>query len=75
MSERVEAIYENGLLRPLRPLTGVQEHHRVVVYVEDEEGNENPLAECVGILPDADAEEMSRIVEEEFEKVDLSEWR
>lgn len=34
----------------------------------------HPLKGLCGILPDDDAEEMLRIVEEEFEKVDINEW-
>jgi hypothetical protein len=31
----------------------------------------HPLADCIGIMPDADAEEMRRIIEDEFGKVNL----
>jgi hypothetical protein len=36
--------------------------------------NAHPLADVIGIMPDEDAEEMLRIVEEEFEEVDAGEW-
>jgi len=31
MAQTVEAIYENGILRPLKPLEGIAEHRRVKV--------------------------------------------
>lgn len=34
MSKRVEAVYENGVLRPLEPL-GLREHQRVSVTVSE----------------------------------------
>lgn len=34
MSKRVEAVYENGALRPLEPL-GLREHQRVSVVVSE----------------------------------------
>ncbi|MBI4490358.1 MAG: antitoxin family protein [Deltaproteobacteria bacterium] len=34
MSKRVEAVYENGVLRPLEPL-GLREHQRVSVIVSE----------------------------------------
>ena len=76
MSQTIEAIYEDGVLRPVRPLQGIDEHARVKVTVEEPKGDDtHPLNECIGILPDEDAEEMQRIIADEFEKVDLSEWQ
>lgn len=41
MSKPIEAIYENGVLRPLEPL-GLEEHQRVIVTIaEDSEGQED----------------------------------
>ena len=34
MPQQVEAVYENGLLRPLEPLM-LEEHQRVTVVIED----------------------------------------
>jgi predicted DNA-binding antitoxin AbrB/MazE fold protein len=34
MPRQVEAVYENGLLRPLEPLT-LEEHQRVTVTIDD----------------------------------------
>lgn len=75
MTQTVEAIYEDGLHRPIQPLEGVAEHSRVRVTVEVAELAPHPLADCFGILPDEDAEEMRRIIEAEFEQVHPDEWR
>jgi|HubBroStandDraft_6_1064221.scaffolds.fasta_scaffold21277_4 predicted DNA-binding antitoxin AbrB/MazE fold protein len=34
MSTRIEAAYEDGVLKPLVPLRDIQEHARVVITVE-----------------------------------------
>jgi predicted DNA-binding antitoxin AbrB/MazE fold protein len=63
MTRTVEAIYKDGILRPIEPLEGIAENCRFTVTVEVEEKTAHPLAECVGILPDEDADEMRRIIE------------
>jgi predicted DNA-binding antitoxin AbrB/MazE fold protein len=69
-----EAIYENGVLRPLKPLEGLKEHSRVTVTVT--EGDmPHPLADLAGTLPREDAEEMMRAIEAEFERIDPDEWK
>ena len=37
MSQQVEAVYENGLLRPLEPLA-LEERQRVTISIEDAQG-------------------------------------
>ncbi|GBC76302.1 hypothetical protein HRbin07_00501 [bacterium HR07] len=74
MSQTIEAIYEDGVLRPLKPLKNLREHSRVKITIEAEATVRHPLAECIGILSDEDAAEMRRIIEEEFERVDVREW-
>ncbi len=75
MSQTVDAVYEQGVLRPTQPLEGIREHARVRITVLCSEDRANPLADCVGILPDEDAAEMTCIIEQEFERVNLSEWQ
>ena len=70
----VDAIYENGVLRPLSPLDWLPEHGRVRLTVAVE-GDKHPLGPCIGSMPDDDAEEMSRIVREEFQQVNPDEWK
>ncbi len=74
MTRTINAIYEGGVLRPLESLDGIAEHARVRLMVEDVESSGSGLAECIGTLPDEDAAEMRRIVESEFEQVNLGEW-
>lgn len=75
MSQTIEAIYADGVIRPVRPLQGIGEHARIKITVEASSREDHPLHECIGIMPDEDAEEMQRIIAGEFEKVDLSEWQ
>jgi predicted DNA-binding antitoxin AbrB/MazE fold protein len=72
--QTVEAIFENGTLRPLEPLEGIEEKARVRIAIEPLT-EPHPLAGCFGILPDSDAAEMRRIVDEEFERIDHSAWQ
>lgn len=68
MTQIIEAIYEDGVLRPLQPLKDIEEHSKVKIIIETETQPRHPLADCIGILPDEDAREMRRIIEEEFEE-------
>ena len=70
----VEAIYEKGVLRPLKPLEGITENSRVTVTIEYEEIKPHPLLKFAGILSDTEAMELSKLIEEEFEKVDPHAW-
>jgi len=74
MTRTVNAVYEGGVLRPLQSLDGIAEHAHVKLTVESVDPAGNGLADCIGILPDQDAAEMRRIVETEFEQVNLGEW-
>ena len=74
MTRTLEAVYENGVLRPLQPLDGAREHSQWTVTLEPAM-RQPTLAGCIGIMPDDDAQEMIKIIEEEFEQVDLNEWR
>ena len=74
MMRKIDAVYEGGVLRPLQSLEGFAEHARVKLTVESVEPTGNGLADCIGTLPDEDAAEMRRIVEGEFEQVNLREW-
>lgn len=74
MTKTVEAVYENGVLRPLRPIRGLKKNQRVDITVATVEKKKHPLQGLCGIMPDADAGEMLKTVEDEFEKVDINEW-
>jgi predicted DNA-binding antitoxin AbrB/MazE fold protein len=73
MQRTISAVYENGALHPLEPLTWLAEHAQVKVTIATE-ASRRPWADCVGILPDEDAREMLKIIDDEFEKVDLNDW-
>lgn len=74
MPKTIEAIYEEGVFRPLRPIKGLKKHQKVSITLEKPLKKKHPLAGLCGTLPDKDADEMLRIINEEFEKVDVNEW-
>jgi predicted DNA-binding antitoxin AbrB/MazE fold protein len=74
MPKTIEAIYENGVLRLLNPIRGLKKYQKVVITLGKPLKKKHPLAGLCGILPDEDAAEMLKIVEEEFGKVDINEW-
>jgi predicted DNA-binding antitoxin AbrB/MazE fold protein len=74
MTRSFKAIYENGVLRPIQPLQGVPERARVDVTVVTQDAPGAGILGCAGTLPDKDAAEMTKIIEEEFEQVDERDW-
>ena len=74
MTRRIDAVFEGGVLRPLEKLDGIAEHTRVKLTVETVSSDGDGLSACGGIMPDEDARELRRIVEDEFERVDEHEW-
>jgi predicted DNA-binding antitoxin AbrB/MazE fold protein len=66
MLQVIEAIYENGILRPLKPLKGFPEHAKLKITVEAEDVEPHPLLQFAGILSDEEAAELIRIIETEF---------
>jgi predicted DNA-binding antitoxin AbrB/MazE fold protein len=68
MTRTIEAIYENGILRPVAPIEGLEEHARVRVSIEEEKSVQNLLKAC-GTVSDEDTLEIQRIIEQEFEQV------
>jgi len=75
MVRTLEAIYENGVLKPLQPLVELGENARVRITVEMSDTARHPLADCIGSLPDEDASEMLEIIRQEFEQVNPSDWQ
>ena len=74
MKKTVEADYENGVFRPLKNPTWLNEHRRVTLTVTADEGVSS-LADCVNRISSEDAREMLEIVEREFETVDPRDWK
>ena len=74
MQETIDAIYQQGVLKPLKPLPWIPENHQVKVTVSFERPK-HPMDDVIGILSDEDAREIEKIIEDEFEKVDPDEWK
>jgi len=74
MKETLEAVYENGVFRPLKRPTGLAEHRQVTLTVTAEEASSS-LADLAGSVSVDDAQEMREIIEREFERVDSREWQ
>ncbi|UBF25827.1 antitoxin family protein [Kovacikia minuta CCNUW1] len=73
-SQTIEAIYEDGVLRPLQVLAGLAEHSKVRLTIEDEKSSPHPLSKFAGILSDEEAREMQVMISEEFGKIDPNGW-
>jgi predicted DNA-binding antitoxin AbrB/MazE fold protein len=75
MRETVEAIYENGLLRPLKPLVWVPEKGRVMVTVASIH-HTAPVDDVAVVRPDEKERQRIRAAAEgEIERVDPGEWQ
>ena len=74
MKKTIQAVYENGVFRPLKRPEGIAERRHVTLTVTAEE-KPSSLADCSGRIAPDDAEEMRQIVEREFERVDPREWQ
>lgn len=74
MRETLEAVYENGVFRPLKRPAGLAEHRQVTLTVTTEEASA-AFSNFAGRISADDARDMRNIVEHEFERVDLREWQ
>jgi predicted DNA-binding antitoxin AbrB/MazE fold protein len=74
VEKTIQAIYANGVLRPLAPVDFLDENHQVTLTVTVPE-HRRPLEGWVGGLSDADAGEMRRVIEAEFEQVNPDDWK
>lgn len=72
--QTVDAIYENGVLRPLYALKGLAEHSKVKITIAAADAVTHSLAEFAGILSNDEAQELQQLIENEFEQVDLNGW-
>ncbi|MBM4065018.1 MAG: DUF104 domain-containing protein [Planctomycetes bacterium] len=75
MTKTIHAIYEHGILRPLEPIEGIRENSEVEVTIAVKQKEVSPILRFAGILSEEEANKMLRIVEEEFERVNLDEWK
>jgi predicted DNA-binding antitoxin AbrB/MazE fold protein len=74
MQKTIEAIYENGVLRPIQPLDWLEEKGRVTLTVSAPD-TPGPLHGWVGGISDQDAEIMRRVIDEEFGQVNPDDWK
>ena len=80
MDQKIKAVFENGILRPLQPVEGLVERARVDVTITSSDSDRkirasgDGLGSLVGSISDADAAEMQQIIDEEFSKVDSRDW-
>lgn len=75
MTKTIHAIYEHGILRPLEPIEGIRENTEVEVTIAVKQKELSPILRFAGVLSEEEANKMLRIVEEEFERVNLDEWK
>ena len=74
MKETLPAIYIDGVLKLEHPLDWLENNRQVhvTVIVPDKV---HPLDKCVGIMPDEDANEMRRIIADEFDRIEPDDWK
>lgn len=82
-TQTIEAMYERGVLRPLQALSGLSEGSKVKITIAqparstaDDNGTAgdrpHPLLKFAGIIDDAEAAELQRIIADEFGRKDRS---
>lgn len=63
--QTIEAVYENGVLRPLQTLVGLAERSKVKITIEYQEMPTHPLLQFAGILSDEEAAELQSVCGDE----------
>ena len=74
MKETLPAVYVDGVLRLDHPLDWLENNRQVRVTVVAHDAP-HPLDNCIGIMPDEDADEMRRIIADEFDRIDPDDWK
>ncbi|MBI4378783.1 MAG: antitoxin family protein [Nitrospinae bacterium] len=75
MIKTIHAIYEHGVLRPLKPIEDIKENTKVEVTISIEKEVSHPILRFAGILSDDEADKMMKTVEDEFEWINPNEWK
>ncbi len=75
MPKTIHAIYEHGILRPLELIKGIGENTGVEVTIAVKQKELSPILRFAGISSEEEANTRLKIVEEEFERVNLNEWK
>lgn len=74
MTKQIEVVFEDGVLKPLRPIDWLEEHRQVTVVV-DVPSKKHPLEGWVGSVSKEDADAMRKAIDEEYERVDPDDWK
>jgi len=69
MTQTFEAVYEDGVFKPLATPVGLTNHARVTIQISTRSQAGRPR-DVIGTMPREDAEEMLAIIEREFGYVD-----
>jgi len=72
MTRSVEVIYENQVLKPLKPIKGLKDNERVWIVLCSRP-KKKVLHELVGTLTHEEAQKMQKLIEDEFERIE-GEW-
>ncbi|MCA9413643.1 MAG: antitoxin family protein [Candidatus Omnitrophica bacterium] len=81
IKQATQAIYENGVFRPLGKVD-LAENSRVDLSFQQTEENDGPrrklpleLQELIGSISPEDCDIMEKAIEEAFEQIDLDAWK
>ena len=72
MTNPIDTIYENNVLKPIKPIKGLNEHDKVTVILCPHP-NKKVLKKISGTLTEDEAMSMQKIIDEEFENIE-GEW-
>ncbi len=75
MTKTIHAIYEHGVLRPLNTIEGLEDNTEVEVTISTKKSGTHPILKFAGILSNKEADEMMKVIEDEFERINLDEWK
>ena len=72
MTTSIEAVFEDKVLKPLKPIEGIREHERVWALIRPLP-KRDVLKRLIGSLTSDEARNMREVMDREFEKVE-GEW-
>ncbi len=75
MVKTFHAIFKHGVLKPLEPVEGIEENTELEVVVSTEKKIQSPLIRFSGILSEEEADDMMKVVDNEFERINPDDWR
>jgi predicted DNA-binding antitoxin AbrB/MazE fold protein len=74
MSQVISAVYKNGHFIPLTPVPGLRDDQAVELRITPSRKQPHSLSRFVGVIGQDEADELTGIIAEEFEKVNPDEW-